>query len=516
MAKVQCLRGVNDTEKEMNKHGVAHIAGSCFPYIGIGKGMSIEELCNILQRVMRHQDQEMRNLTDNLLSIKTQEISRLEETKREQTAKINRLNDELKESRQKCLHLAEAGPATEDVRDEVKQENMHLKLQLQSAKDELKESRQKCLHLAEQVQQLKMYEVKYSEASQQLDNLNNTVVPKKESAIDQLQEKLTHLTKEIERLKGQLGDELPTLTERSIHLQDKVDTLTEQNQQYQENIKILEVSLTSLREGSLKAMEQGKHMEYIKEQLKAKTEEMVTVKAQIDQCERETRVLCDKLLTLTERSTDLQNKVETLTKKNRQYQGNIKTLEARLAMEQSKHIKHTEVQLRVKTKEMVSLQTKFDNLKTQKEQLERSESTTTHLQEHVDQMCQQNQLLDAELGTSQRECLHLAEQIQQLKMYEEKYSEASQQLDYLNNTVVPKKESAIDQLQKELTDLNFELGTSQRECLQRVVQIQQLKMYEKKYSEASEQLEYLNNTVVPEKDSAIDQLQQKITDLNGR
>jgi hypothetical protein len=57
-------------------------------------------------------------------------------------------------------------------------------------------------------------------------------------------------------------------------------------------------------------------------------------------------------------------------------------------------------------------------------------------------------LIEAELDASRQSCLQLAQQVQQLQMYEEKYFEALQQLDYLNNTVVPKKDTSIDQLQQ--------------------------------------------------------------------
>ncbi|XP_060604149.1 myosin heavy chain, clone 203-like isoform X2 [Ruditapes philippinarum] len=259
--------------------------------------MSVEELGNILQSVMPQRDQDMRNLTDNLISMKDQEISRLEQNKREQAATISRLNDE------------------------------------------------------------------------------------------------------IERLKGQLGDELPTLTERSTHLQNKVDTLTEQNRQFQDKIRTLEASLSSLKAGSLQAQQHRKNLE---EQLKEKTKEMVTVKAQFDGVNKE-----------------------------------------------NLHLK-------------LQLQSTKDDLKSQKEQLEKSESTTTQLKELLDQMFQQKQLSDAELDASRQSCLLLTEQVQQLHMYEVMYSEASQQLDYLNNTVVPQKDSAIDQLQQKITDLIDEVAVLQR------------------------------------------------------
>ncbi|XP_060607900.1 centrosome-associated protein CEP250-like [Ruditapes philippinarum] len=110
----------------------------------------------------------------------------------------------------------------------------------------------------------------------------------------------------------------------------------------------------------------------------------------------------------------------------------------------------------------LQLQSTKDDLKSQKEQLEKSETTTTQLKELLDQMFQQKQLSDAELDASRQSCLQLTEQVQQLHMYEVMYSEASQQLDYLNNTVVPQKDSAIDQLQQKITDLIDEVAVLQR------------------------------------------------------
>jgi hypothetical protein len=62
-------------------------------------------------------------------------------------------------------------------------------------------------------------------------------------------------------------------------------------------------------------------------------------------------------------------------------------------------------------------------------------------------------LIEAELDASRQRCLQLAQQVKELHMYEVMYSKASQQLDYHNNTVVPQKDSAIDQLQQKITNL---------------------------------------------------------------
>ncbi|XP_060560046.1 uncharacterized protein LOC132720065 isoform X2 [Ruditapes philippinarum] len=452
---------------------------------GQGYGMSVEELGNILQSVMPQRDQDMRNLTDNLISMKDQEISRLEQNKREQTATISRLNneiervkgqlgDELPTLTERSTHLQnKVDTLTEQNRqfqekirtleasltslkigssqaqqhrkileellkaktkemltvkaqfDGVNKENLHLKLQLQSTKDDLKS----------QKEQLEKSET----TTTQLKELLDKMFQQKQLSDD-----------EIERLKGQLGDDLPTLTERSTHLQNKVDTLTEQNRQFQDKNRTLEASLASLEEGSLQAQQHRKNLE---EQLKAKTKEMLTVKAQFDGVNKE-----------------------------------------------NLHLK-------------LQLQSTKDDLKSQKEQLEKSETTTTQLKELLDQMFQQKQLSDAELDASRQMCLQLAQQVKELHMYEVMYSKASQQLDYLNNTVVPQKDSAIDQLQQKITDLITELDASRQRCLQLAQQVKELHMYEVMYSKASQQLDYLNNTVVPQKDSAIDQLQQKITDL---
>jgi hypothetical protein len=64
-------------------------------FVTLGNGMSVEELGNILQSVMPQRDQDMRNLTDNLISMKDQEISRLEQNKREQAATISRLKGKI-------------------------------------------------------------------------------------------------------------------------------------------------------------------------------------------------------------------------------------------------------------------------------------------------------------------------------------------------------------------------------------------------------------------------------------
>ncbi|XP_060560054.1 uncharacterized protein LOC132720065 isoform X3 [Ruditapes philippinarum] len=401
---------------------------------GQGYGMSVEELGNILQSVMPQRDQDMRNLTDNLISMKDQEISRLEQNKREQTATISRLNneiervkgqlgDELPTLTERSTHLQnKVDTLTEQNRqfqekirtleasltslkigssqaqqhrkileellkaktkemltvkaqfDGVNKENLHLKLQLQSTKDDLKS----------QKEQLEKSET----TTTQLKELLDKMFQQKQLSDD-----------EIERLKGQLGDDLPTLTERSTHLQNKVDTLTEQNRQFQDKNRTLEASLASLEEGSLQAQQHRKNLE---EQLKAKTKEMLTVKAQFDGVNKE-----------------------------------------------NLHLK-------------LQLQSTKDDLKSQKEQLEKSETTTTQLKELLDQMFQQKQLSDAELDASRQRCLQLAQQVKELHMYEVMYSKASQQLDYLNNTVVPQKDSAIDQLQQKITDLINEVADLQR------------------------------------------------------
>ncbi|XP_045210150.2 E3 ubiquitin-protein ligase TRAIP-like isoform X2 [Mercenaria mercenaria] len=300
---------------------------------------------------------------------------------------------------------------------------------------------------------------------QDMRNLTDNLIRMKDQEIARLTTQIQEHTSTISRLNGelrtvqdQLGDELPILTERSAQLQLTSDRQREQNQQLQDKTQSLETSLTSYKVAVKQTMEQKKLLE---EQHRQKTQELQTTKTQLDVSKKE----------------------------------------------------NTQLKLQ--------LQSTKDALNSQKEQLEKSESTTEQMKELVNTFFQQKQMLDAELETARQECLQLGQQVQQLQMFESMYQDTAQQLKDLNETVLPKKDSTIIQLQERTTELindvailrqnNIPLG-QHVQILQSNLQeaIQQLQCYyEQEYGSKIMKVEKVNEVLK-------NQLNEKETELQNR
>ncbi|XP_053408981.1 golgin subfamily A member 4-like isoform X2 [Mercenaria mercenaria] len=300
---------------------------------------------------------------------------------------------------------------------------------------------------------------------QDMRNLTDNLIRMKDQEIARLTTQIQEHTSTISRLNGelrvvqdQLGDELPILTERSAQLQLTLDRQREQNQQLQDKIQSLENSVTAYKVAVKQTTEQKKFLE---DQHLQKTRELQTTKTQLDVSKKENAQL------------------------------------------------------------KLQLQSTKVALKAKKEQLEKSESTAEQMREMVNTIFQQKQMLDADLDTTRKECVQLGQQVKQLQMFESMYQDTAQQLEHLNETVLPKKDSTIIQLQERTKDLIDDVAILRQNNipLDQHVQILQIKLqqaiqqlhcyYEQEYGSKIIRIEKMNEVLKK-------QLNEKETELQHR